>query len=228
MNRLLSVWAVVVALVAAAESRAQFFDDFDGNALAPHWQILDDFPGAWDYGVSGGLLTVNSLNSPASMGSPTNYQRIDANFPPVAGDWIARVTMGWEPGSMREMRIRLSTTQAIFAEYAFSDVGAVPRIIMSASSPPVFAAAPASGMHEFEVHRTGAQMHFYFDGAIQLSLPAPAPHLPLSQIRIGFDVAYPEGLPMSPLYVDRVSIVPAPSTGAVALFFGFGQMRRRR
>lgn len=112
MNRTLNVLAVAAVLIAAAESRAQFFDDFDGDALAPHWEPLWTSPASWDYQVANGLLTVNSLNAPSSGGSPTNYQSLDTFMSPVYGDFTVIAVMGLAAGADRQIGVRLSGTQS--------------------------------------------------------------------------------------------------------------------
>ncbi len=217
---------MTTVLFASAESRAQFFDDFDGDDLAPHWSLQTSFPTAWDYTVADGLLTVTSLNFPSFAGSATNYQRMYAPFAPIAGDFDVRVTMGWAPGALREMRIVLWGGNG---EFGYTELLGQPRLVYSNSLGVLeFADAPGPGVHEFSLIRQGAQIQFGLNGATVATLPA-AVGQPLAQIQIGFDVAYPGGIPMSPLMVDRVSVVPTPASSTVVLTaLSLALLRRRR
>lgn len=229
MNRMLSVWAVVVAFAAAAESRAQFFDDFNGDSLAPHWQTLWPEPDAWDYEVSGGLLTVNSLNLPSSFGSPTNYQMLDTYIPPLFGEFTAIAVMGLSSGSHRTLSVQIAGSQAgspptILAGMAYRDGGV---LRYGPGNTNVHPLALEPGLHEFRMTRSGSQMAYFIDDVHIGTLSTSATH-GAYWLRLMFDVDHPAGLPMTPMLVDHVSIVPTPATGAIALLlFSMACSRRR-
>ncbi|MBX3402577.1 MAG: hypothetical protein KF699_04095 [Phycisphaeraceae bacterium] len=230
MNRLLGVLAAAAVLFVAAESRAQFFDDFDGDALAPHWQTVWPEPEAWDYEVSGGLLTVNSLNLPSSFGSPTNYQMLDTFIPPFFGDFTATAVMGLTAGSHRSISVQVAGSQVggpptILARMTFGDSGILAFGPGPVSSQPL---ELEPGLHEFRMIRTGSQMAYFVDELHLGSLPTSATH-GAYWFRLMFDVDHPQGLPMTPILVDHVSIVPTSATGAIALaLFSMANSRRRR
>jgi hypothetical protein len=217
MSRLPSVLAVAAVLFAAAQSRAQFFDDFDGSALAPHWQPLWTSPTSWDYQVANGLLTVNSLNAPSSGGSNRNYQYLDTFISPVFGDFTASAVMGMTAGSHRSISMRLSGTQAgILGEFIYHETGIV-GIGPGGTTMLLMMLGP--GLHEFKIVRTGAQVSYFMDSVHIGTLANSHVNQGAYWLRLGFEVDYPIGLPMNPMMVDRVWVVPVPGSGAVALTF---------
>jgi hypothetical protein len=223
--------AIAVVPNAAAEGRAQFFDDFDGDALAPHWEPLWTSPTSWNYQVANGLLTVNSLNAPSSGGSPTNYQRLDAFPPPVYGDFTATIVMGMGSGG--------SGGQAMFMQLAGTEGGVLGWFIFSqgptGTGVSMYAGSGSSGqvldidpgLHEFTMMRTGSQMSFLLDGIPLATLAHPGAAQGVRWVRLGFEVEYPGGLPMAPMMVDRVSVIPAPTQSLLTLI-ALGVCTRRR
>ncbi|MBX3405689.1 MAG: hypothetical protein KF869_02895 [Phycisphaeraceae bacterium] len=226
MDRLLSVLAAAAVLFVVAESRAQFFDDFDGDALAPHWQTLWPEPDAWDYEVSGGLLTVNSLNLPSSFGSPTNYQQIRTDFTAVPGDFVATARMGFSPGAGRRVGMIVIGDQAgVLGQIGFHESGVLG---IAAAGFMLVPMTLSPGLHEFTMERSGSQMSFFVNDVLVSTLATDG-NQAVNRVRLTFDVDHPAGLPMSPMMVDRVSIVPAPATGAVAVIvLSLTGFRRRR
>ncbi|MBX3402232.1 MAG: hypothetical protein KF699_02355 [Phycisphaeraceae bacterium] len=226
MNRSLSMVAIAVVLFGAAESRAQFFDDFDGDELAPHWQTWWPDPEAWDYQVSGGLLTVNSLNLPSSFGSPTNYQYLDTFISPVFGDFTAIAVMGLTAGSHRSISMRLSGSQGGgLGEFNYLESGAV---VIGPGPTTVLPMALDPGLHEFKMVRTGAQISYFIDNALLGTLANGNVDQGAYWLRLRFEVDHPAGLPMAPIIVDRVSVVPAPAHALLVLSALVGCARRRR
>lgn len=226
MNRILSLIAVAVVLIVAAEGRAQFFDDFDGDELAPHWQTLWSEPGAWDYQVSGGLLTVNSLNLPSSFGSPTNYQYLDTFISPVFGDFTAIAVMGLTAGSHRSISMRLAGSQAGgLGEFVYHESGVV---VIGPGPTTALPMTLDTGLHEFKMVRTGAQISYFIDNALLGTLANDNVDQGAYWIRLRFEVDHPAGIPMAPILVDRVSVVPAPAHALLVLSALFGCSRMRR
>jgi hypothetical protein len=72
--------AVLVVCPAPALGGLVFFDDFEGNALAPHWSQ----PPApdWQYNVSNSMLNVTALLYPSHPKSPVNLANMGAPFAP--------------------------------------------------------------------------------------------------------------------------------------------------
>ena len=231
MNRLLIRVGIAVVFLVAAKSRAQFFDDFNGDALAPHWEPLWTSPTSWNYQVANGLLTVNSLNAPSSGGSPTNYQRLDAFPPPVFGDFTATVVMGMESGGLggQAMFMQLAGTQGgLIGWMIFSQGPTGTSVSISAGSGSTGHALDLDpGLHEFTMMRTGSQMTFLVDGISLATLPHPGADQGVRWVRLGFEVEYPGGLPMVPMSLDRVSVVPAPAQTLLTLI-ALGVCTRRR
>ena len=230
MNRLLGMFAAAAVLFVAAESRAQFFDDFDGDSLAPHWQTLWPVPEAWDYEVSGGLLTVNSLNLPSSFGSPTNYQMLDTYIPPFFGDFAATAVMGLTAGSHRTISIQVAGSQVggpptILAGMAYRDGGVIG---FGPGNSSVYPLVLQPGLHEVRMIRTGSEMDYFVDELHIGTLSTSQTH-GAYWVRLMFDVDHPQGIPMTPMLVDRVSIVPTSATGMISLaFLSMACTRRRR
>ncbi|MBX3404637.1 MAG: hypothetical protein KF699_14600 [Phycisphaeraceae bacterium] len=233
MNRFLCVFAAAAVLfVVAAEGRAQFFDDFDGDALAPHWEPLWISPGSWDFEVAGGLLTIDSLNHPSGGGSNTNYQRLDTFIPPMFGDFTAVAIMGMTSGSSRSIGMRIAgigldpSQGGILGEMTYRDgfgfrIGGGGVVGVAWNLDP--------GLHEFKMIRSGSNVSYHVDDFLLGTQSIGQLDLGVFWIRLQFDVDYPGGLPMNPMMVDRVSVVPAPALGAVAITaLSMVQFGRRR
>ena len=80
MKRHLIMFALIVECSAPALGQTVFFDDFDGNALLPHWS--QPSPSAWEYNVSNSMLNVTDLFNPSHPESPTNFASMGAFFAP--------------------------------------------------------------------------------------------------------------------------------------------------
>lgn len=226
MNRILNVLAVAVVMIVAAESRAQFFDDFNGDALAPHWEPLWASPTSWNYQVANGLLTVNSLNAPSSGGSNWNYQYLDTFMTPVYGDFTAIAVMGLTAGSHRSISMRLSGTQAGgLGEFIYNETGVVG---IGPGGTTVLPMTLEPGLHEFRIVRAGAQISYFVDGLHIGTLANSNVDQGAYWLRLRFEVDYPAGLPMNPMMVDRVSVVPCPTGGLGIVVLGVLGIRRRR
>src|SRR2546422_3364689 len=57
-----------------------FFDDFEGNALLPHWGQPP--PSCWQYNVSNSMLNVTGLFCPSNPKAGGNYADLIAGFAP--------------------------------------------------------------------------------------------------------------------------------------------------
>src|SRR5436189_3712802 len=94
MNRIKMVLLALLTLCpAGALAQPVFFDDFDGNALLPHWQQ----PPAsdWAYNVSNSMLNVTGLFNPSNPDVHGNYTIMGAAFAPQA-DFRLDAWVGWE------------------------------------------------------------------------------------------------------------------------------------
>ncbi|MBX3402418.1 MAG: hypothetical protein KF699_03300 [Phycisphaeraceae bacterium] len=230
MKRFLCVFAAAAVLAAATEGRAQFFDDFDGDDLAPHWSSPLAPPEfqhlVWAHRVEGGLLWVDDLLFPSSGGSNTNYQYLDTFIPPVFGDFTAIAVMGLTAGSHRSISMRLSGTQAgglgdfIYNENGVVGIGVGGTTVLPTTLDP--------GLHEFKMVRTGAQISYFLDNVHLGTLANSNVDQGAYWLRLQFDVSYPAGLPMAPMLVDHVSVVPAPASTTVVLMALALSSRKRR
>ena len=53
---LIALFLLLALFPGAAIAQTVFFDDFDGNALLPHW--IQPPPSYWEYNVSSSMLNV--------------------------------------------------------------------------------------------------------------------------------------------------------------------------
>ena len=219
MNRwmigLLALWP------GLALGQTGFFDHFEGNALLPHW---NQPPAShWEYNVSNSMLNVTRLLYPSHPQSPYNNASIGANFTPIAGDFYARVRMGWEAGSFPLTAFLLTATTGhgiVEFGYAEPNVYVKTGLIAAIRFP-----APPPGMHDFVVQRIGGEVHFSLNGNPLITLPdsGGAP----TWVTLSFLGPYPDpGL--RPLHVDLVQVVPSPAGAAVFVAFALSMLTRRR
>lgn len=194
-----------------------FHDDFSGATLAPHWThwILPPF----DYRMGDGRMTVTAVHAPAGLFLRSGG--IVTTFAPLA-DFRVTTRLGWEAGTDRRLymeiggglpRIYLSEIFEFGIVYStgISGTGRVP--------------APPAGTYEFTVVRSGGRFGVFLNGTL-LSTYTDTAHQPLSQVGFVFDG--PISAPLSPMWLDEVTVVPSPATPvslvAAALLAG----RRRR
>lgn len=218
--------ALAMAMCPAAPAPAQpvFFDDFNGNALAPHWSRPPD--SHWEYNVSGGMLNVTELKFPSDPHFGGNEARIGAGYAPQT-DFRADVWMGWEAGDPpHRLGFYINSPQGIIAAFGYRNFGAGPEIFAGASNEAVFVPAPPPGMYHFTIRRVGVQNDFYFNDdhfARITSQSAP------SAFGLTLDFLGPYPGQFGALHIDRIVIVPAPGAlivpGTLALF---AAQRRRR
>ncbi len=153
MRGSLLVLAIVTAFAGpeAAPARPVFFDDFDGNALLPHWET----PPAshWQYNVSNSMLNVTGLFFPSVPKFGGNYVIIGAAYAPQA-DFQADVWMGWEPGDPpHRLGFNVIGPQGQgVATFAYRNDGLAPDIFAGTGTVGTSAPAPAPGMHHFHHH----------------------------------------------------------------------------
>ncbi len=200
------------AFGATASGQTVFFDDFEGNALLPHW--LQPPLSRWEYNVSNSMLNVTGLfyQPPPSHHSEAS---ISAAYAPQA-DFRVDAWMGWERGEALSFSV-LGTSASI----AYGD-GAV----LSASAGGQFAGArgvPSPGVHQFTITRTGAQYEFFLDGLLFGSV-ASGPTTPAEGVAFGFGN---ESAGAAFFHVDRIRVVPAPAVFAIPVL-GLACLSRRK
>ena len=165
----------VLALVwpMAASGQTVFFDDFEGNALLPHWSQPP--PSHWEYNVSNSMLNVTALLSPSNPHAPSNIVIIGASYAPQT-DFRIDVRMGWEQGEPpHRLGFHIVAPTGHFVasvgyrhEPAF---GPVPIIFGGASNQGATFVAPDPGIYHFTITRIAAQFRFYFEGSLFATFP---------------------------------------------------------
>lgn len=224
-------WCVAALGLAAQTSTAQpvFFDDFDGNALLPHWRQPP--PSHWRHNVSNGMLNVTALLFPSHPKSTGNYASMSAAYAPQT-DFRMDVWMGWETGSQPH-RLALSVFAgpgqgAVIASFGYrleAWAGPDPLVYATAGGQLLNMPAPAPGIHLFTIARIGTQFRFMLNGSsfasFQDNFGSPA-----AGVGLFFLGPYPGQLGV--FHVDRVQVVPAPSTLALPAGLMVVYAKRRR
>jgi hypothetical protein len=215
----LSRYAVVLAGVMAlsagsAVAQTVFFDDFDGNALLPHWGHA---PSRWEYNVGGGVLNVTNVVYPSSPKSPVNFASMSTSFAPQ-GDFRVNARMGW--GTVEgvfELDLRVQNGGGILGRvgYAENPYDNIHGVFGWAFNGPVFTRpSPPPGIYEFSIARIGTNYEFYFEGT-RFATFAGGYSNGLDRISLTFSSRYPG--PSGPFQVDLIQVVPAPAAGIVLL-----------
>jgi hypothetical protein len=202
IHKVLATLTLLFTAPALAQSPA-FFDDFDGDALGPHW--FQYAPGS--HTVSNSMLTVTG-------GGAQNFAMLSTSFA-TQTNFQVDVWMGWSSASAHQ-RLEINLSESIPGDPSIASIrydnspteGA--RIICTSflgfsqyqwfSEP-----APVPGIYQFTFLRTGSQMGFYLNGAHLGTLNST--QLGMSSLTMLFSGDVSE---MSPLYVDRVQVVPVP------------------
>ncbi len=224
MNRCVVALAVLALFPGAAIAQTVFFDDFDGNALLPHW--YQPPASHWQYNVSNSMLNVTGLLVPSNPKSPGNYTEIAALFAPQT-DFQMDVWMGWEAGDdPHRLTIHVGGPfggSPIIASMGYANDG-VPIIQATATSQSAFMPAPPPGIHHFTISRTAAQFNFYFNGS-----PFASFHdnfgTPAAAVWFDFVGPYPGAL--GAFHIDQIVVVPTPGSLILFLAVPFLGTRRR-
>jgi hypothetical protein len=209
-------WMILLVLIpAAAQGQVVFFDDFQGPELAPHWSAPP--PEHWDYNFNNGMMNVTGLHYPSIPHSSSNWASMAAHFAPQT-DFRADVWMGWGAGQpYHRLTVSLVDPQAHnLANFTYTDEpnwGPGPMLFAGTGNQSFSALAPPPGIHHFSIIRTGLQFDFLVNGAPFASFPDQFGRS-LTTVFFHFTRSYP-GM-FTPLYVDRVVVVPAPGMGTVA------------
>jgi hypothetical protein len=220
---------VLLLCPTAAFAQPVFFDDFNGNALLPHWNQPP--PSQWAYNVSNSMLNVTGLFYPSSPESPINFTSMNALFAPQA-DFRMDVWMGWEAGD-RPHRLNIVVLGGMgaggrLAEFGFrdeADFSQIPVILADAGEGLVMMPAPHPGNYQFTITRVGRQFDFFFDGQPFASLPVT---FDLGADGVAFDFGGPFPGQLGPLHIDRVQVIPAPGIFVLPFALIFRCARRRR
>ncbi|HSM40103.1 MAG TPA: hypothetical protein VK862_05090 [Afifellaceae bacterium] len=108
--KILAIAAVAASLAAApalAAPTVYFEDNFDGEDLAPEWEIVNPNPDS--YLVEGGVLTMLAADkTPATFNEAENVLRLSKPIP--AGDWTMTARIMFKPRTMGEM-FRIGVTK---------------------------------------------------------------------------------------------------------------------
>lgn len=214
---------------ALAHAQTVFFDDFNGDALLPHWNA-PPAPTSWEYNVSDSMLNVTGLLSPSHPKSPTNFavlRAVGAYAP--QNDFQLDARMGWDSSeTIARFDLTVLIGQGLVATIGYrpNPLNTSVGIVAATDSGAVAIPAPASGMHDFRMTRIGNVFNFYFDGGFFASLPS-AYAGPVDGLRFFFSSPYPGG--SGPFHIDSVGVqtIPVPGT-LLALGAGLLSTSRRR
>ena len=204
------LWLLVLVWPMAASGQTVFFDDFEGNALLPHW--LQPPPSHWEHNVSNSMLTVTGLFYSVP---PYGFAAISAAYAPQA-DFRVDAWMGWERGESL-----LVTVLGPSASISYSD-----GVVLVAEVDGQVAGVlplPSPGVHQFTITRTGTQFEFFFNGLLFGGV-ASGPTTPAEGVAFGFSEWSPGAA--GPFYVDRVRVIPAPAVFAIPVL-GLAWLSRR-
>lgn len=185
-----------------------FFDDFEGNALLPHWNQPP--PSDWGYNVSNGMLNVTNLYYPSHPKHPSNFAWMNTLFMPQT-DFRIDVWMGWEAGQQpHRLAVHVGGPfqgNPIIASMGYTNDGSGPFIFAGASNQAQFMPAPSPGIHHFTVSRTGTQFNFLFNGSPFASF---TDNFGTAAAAINFEFLGPYPGTLGAFHIDRVVVVPAP------------------
>ena len=228
MKSVLCVLALVWPM--AASGQTVFFDDFEGNALLPHW--LQPAPSRWEYNVGNSMLNVTALLYPSNPHAGSNYATMGALFTPQA-DFRMDAWMGWEAGEQPHhlgLEVRSSPTgSGILAIFQYANeawLGATPAIVASAFGSPnlLVMPAPPPGIYHFAIARVGTTFEFYFNGSLFGSLTGN--NIPATGVVLDFLGPYPGEF--AAVHIDRIRVIPAPGPALFLLALALGWGRRSR
>ena len=224
----MKLWVAAALLAWPGAALGQFFDDFNGPALLPHWNPGSP-PAHWAYDFSGGMLNVTGLFHPSLPKVGSNNAYMTAFFPQLGEDFVASVRMGWDAGDGRGMSVVVGNEITALGRFGVTEQMAGGPVIFGSTGTSALnlATAPPAGMHEFQIVGTGSSVSFILNGSLLWVLPRPPGGGPNS-VGFAFISDYPNPL-FAPLRVDFVQVLPNPST-VLALATGLwilGVPRRR-
>ena len=211
----------------AASGQTVFFDDFEGNALLPHWS--QPAPSRWEYNVSNSMLNVTGLFYPGIPHLGGNFAAMGAWYAPQT-DFRIDVRMGWEPGDQphRLVFYMVGPQGQLMASFRYrneawsGEVISVGTGTQGASFP-----APPPGMYEFTIARVAAEFQFFLDGNLIATFPDNF-GTPAAGLSLFFLGPSEPNATFGALHIDRIRIVPAPGSILVSMVLLAGCARRKR
>ena len=220
-------YILILALAAPLSAAAQFFDHFDGDRLAGHWNFFSEFGERMEYQLSDSMLHVTRV-----YGGPRVLNRVEiyASVGPYP-DYEVVSTLGWDEGEHQALGIAIYNGPPPFG---FSH-GGISFKRLPGQEPVIIAGfsggggtsqipAPQSGMHELRVTRAGDLMTAYFNGEI-----VHQARVDLGQARyVTLLFGAPDSPAFAPLHVDMVRVVPEPATFVILGIGAICAMLRRR
>ena len=222
MKTVLCVLALVWPM--AASGQTVFFDDFEGNALLPHW--LQPPASRWEYNVSNSMLNVTGLFYPGIPHLGGNFAAMGALFTPQT-DLRMEAWMGWEAGEAPHrlgLQVRAGPAgTGILATFRYANeawLGPTPVIVAGAAGSPnlLLMPAPPPGIYHFAITRVGTTFEYYFNGSLFGSLAGN--NIPATGIVLDFLGPYPGEL--GGFHIDRVKVIPAPGSLLIVLGLALG------
>ena len=217
----------ILALVwpMAASGQTVFFDDFEGNALLPHWSQPP--PSHWEYNVRGSMLNVTALLFPSNPHAPSNIVIIGASYAPQT-DFRIDVRMGWEPGDQpRRLVFHVMGAQGQgIASFGYrNEAWSGEVLFVGTGTQGTSFPAPPPGMYQFTITRVAAQFQFYLDGNLFATFPDNF-GTPAAGLSLEFVGPFPGQF--GPFHFDRIRMVPAPGSILVSTVLLLVCARRKR
>jgi hypothetical protein len=204
-----------VALASLSLSASAFFDDFDGTQLGSNWTIQTNGNG-WHYQVEDGLLSVDSLFGPNERNTLALVSSV-----PAFGDFTATARVAWQTEGAHNLRFGLTDAYNFGTDATIGHMGyeidpelgpTMTGAIYDVGWTRTFPVSP--GFHEFTLTRTGSVITAYADGNFLISSDIGST-VPLNELF--FEFSGPSSESFAALSVDRVSVVPEPSSALLLL-----------
>ena len=221
------LWLLAVLWPMAASGQTVFFDDFEGNALLPHWSQSP--PSRWEYNVSNSMLNVTGLFYPGIPHLGGNFADIVATFSPQT-DFRADVWMGWEQGDQPHrlaFHIVAPTGHGVASFTYRNEAWSGEVLSVGTGTQGTSFPAPAPGIHHFTIIRVAAEFQFYLEGNLVATFEDTS-RRPASIVSLEFVGPSEPNATFGALHIDRIRIVPAPGSILVSMVLLPGCARRKR
>ncbi|MCH8271006.1 MAG: hypothetical protein IH985_07330 [Planctomycetes bacterium] len=219
------LWLLAVLWPMAASGQTVFFDDFEGNALLPHW--IQPPPSNWEHTVSNSMLNVTGLFFPGNPHLSSNFEIIDARYAPQT-DFRIDVRMGWEQGAAPHgiTFFMWGAQRQLMASFGYHNVPGSPEVLYVGNGTQVTTfPAPPPGMYQFAITRVATEFKFFLEGNLIATFPD---NFGTPASGVSFFFLGPNGGQLGPLHIDRIRIVPAPGSILVSMVLLAGCARRKR